>query len=247
MSAKSLRIVICVNHFAPSIGGCEYVTEKIARHFADCGHEVIVLTRRISKRKPEDYKPIQIIDYYQANSVDFQRKLIGLKADVILVYSDVFDFFRTVITMEGSHRLFIALCGANWIYKNRNYANTFYRQSNRIEKLICHSKFDRDYKFCSGKLSDKTVVIPNGIDLVDFDSNKITRTEFLNNNNLDPKFADLRWILNVANFFPGKGQEHLIKILYQSDLEDIVYLQFASDVEFDLGKQLEIQWLNNSR
>ena len=52
-----------------------------------------------------------------------------------------------------------------------------------------------------------------------------------------------KWILNVSNFFPGKGQENIPKILNQvKSLEDVLYIQVCSDIEFNVGKTLESSW-----
>jgi len=229
-----LRIAICTNHYAPSVGGCEIVTQKIAESFHD--HDVYILTRRVPGRKSSDH----IIEYSPKDVQHFFTKLNKVGPDVVFIYSDVFDFFRHIVKNIIKPRLIIALCGANYMYSNRNYAMQFHRQSSNIETLICHSEHDRDYKFCTGPLKSKTVVIPNGVDTDEFDSNTISREELAHKYNLN---SNQYWVVNVANFFPGKGQEHMVEVVKGfTHLENFQYLQISNDIEFSVGLQLETLW-----
>ena len=238
MGSEVVRIALCVNHYHPLVGGAEEVSARIANHFAQ-SHEVFVLTRRVRSRNHNDYRNLSIIEYLPGDFSTFIEKLQTLNPDVIFVYSDVFDFFRHILTSSWKAKVFIALCGANWIHRgNRNFANMFMRSLSNIKRIICHSKYERDYKLCSNELTlPKTVVIPNGIDLNEFDSNTLSRED------LAPTITGRRWVLNVSNFFPGKGQEHLIDLLSSIDNpKEIAYLQVSNDIEFPIGAALEIKW-----
>jgi glycosyltransferase involved in cell wall biosynthesis len=88
----------------------------------------------------------------------------------------------------------------------------------------------------------KTTVIPNGIDLEEFDNNHLTRQQLL------PEYVQHKWILNVSNFFPGKGQQYIPDILRRlPDKWNYIYLQISSDIEFDIGSQLENKWNKQCR
>lgn len=230
-----MKLVIAVNHFKPSIGGCEKVTKKIAdylsKHF-----EVIVITRRLRGRKYADF-PYKIVEYTAGDRRSFERFLNIIKPRIVLVYSDVFDFFHHLIVRENRFKLVLALCGANWIHKQRGFANLFHRNSRKVDKIICHSEYDRDFRFCSSVLlKDKTVIIPNGVDLNEFDENHLTRQELL------PDIVDKPWILNVSNFFPGKGQTHIFRVMELLKEKDPVYIQVCSDIDFSIGEKLENEW-----
>ncbi len=234
-----MKLVFCVNHYAPLIGGAEAVVKALAEFFSE-RHEVYVLTRRVRSRNHEAFKSYSVIEYLPGDVDAFWKKLNQISPDAVMVYSDVFDFFRHIISVQAKFRLFIALCGANWIYRtgNRSYANLFARNSINIEKIICHSKCERDYRLCSNpKLLPKTEIIPNGLHLSEFDGNNMKRED------LAPEVAGKRWILNVSNFFPGKGQLHLIDIIKRlPDPESLVYLQVSNDIDFSVGEKLEIAW-----
>jgi glycosyltransferase involved in cell wall biosynthesis len=112
-----------------------------------------------------------------------------------------------------------------------------------IHAVILHSERERDYKLCTAPFfKEKAVIIPNGIWLDEFDNNHKTRQD------LDPRIANKRWLVNVSNFFPGKGQEHLIKIFSQlPEMDQTAYIQICSDIDFDVGKTLEDKWKFRSR
>lgn len=232
-----MRVAICVNHFWPSIGGAEAVALKISKHLAQ-KHDVTVITRRI-KNRDHSKCPVPIKEYSTGNFGSFLTQLSSMKPDVVFIYSDVFDFFRQLVMQSRTkYRLIVALCGANWIYGHHNFANILYRNIENIDTIIVHSEHDRDYKLCTnGNFLRKTVIIPNGVDLSEFDSNTLTRSD------LHPDLSGRIWLLNVSNFFPGKGQENMIPILNSlPQKEKLAYIQVCSDIEFPIGQQLENNW-----
>ena len=232
-----MKIAVCTNHFWPLVGGCETVTRKIAEHWAK-DHDVSIITRRIRGRKHREF-PLPIVEYLPGDSKMFIKQLARVSPDAVFIYSDVFDFFRQLVTEPRKRfKLIVALCGANWLHSHRNFTRILYRNLSNIDWIVCHSTCDRDYKLCSSKnFKQKTIVIPNGVDLEEFDTNSIKKEE------LQPKLLERRWILNVANFFPGKGQEYMVDVINRiPNPENIAYLQIASDIDFKIGEQLEIHW-----
>lgn len=233
-----MNVVIGVNHFYPSVGGAEIVAKTIADYIGE-HHEVSVFTRKLigKKRDPRDFS-YPVYEYKTGDLVGFEKKIKDVKPDIVLIYSDVFDFFRTIAIKRQPYQVILALCGANWLYAHRNYINLLYRNIKNIKSIVCHSTRERDYRLCSTEImKEKTVIIPNGIWLEEFDSNTKTRQD------LAPDIADKRWLVNVSNFFPGKGQEHLVDIFSQlPEIEQTVYIQISSDIDFDIGKTLEGRW-----
>ncbi len=235
-----MKIALCTNYFYPSIGGCESVVQHLAEHFSK-KHEVFVFTRRVRSRSASSF-PYKVLEYIAGDYRLFDSHLRKIQPDVLLIYSDLFDFFQQILVKENKFRLIIALCGANWIYKHRSFANILNRLSDKISAIICHSEYDRDYKLCSSdKLLKKTVIIPNGIDLEEFDTNILTKSE------LAADIADNIWILNVSNFFPGKGQQYIFELLDKLSNPNAVYIQISSDISFPIGEQLENNWKKMSQ
>ena len=233
-----IKLAVCVNHFYPSVGGAEIVSKTIADYVAEY-HEVSVFTRKlIGKRRDSRDFSYPVYEYRTGDLVGFEKKIRDVNPDVVLVYSDVFDFFRTIAIKRQPYQVILALCGANCLHLHRNYINLLYRNMRHIKAIVCHSKRERDYKICSSEMiKEKTVIIPNGIWLDEFDKNNKTRQD------LAPDIADKRWLVNVSNFFPGKGQEHLIDIFSQlPEMEQTVYIQISSDIDFNIGKMLEGRW-----
>lgn len=232
-----LKILFCVNYYLPQLGGSEIVVHAIAKYLAQKQHEVFVLTRKLPKRTSAVIDNVKILEYAAADPINIIKTIDSIKPDSILVYSDVFDYLRYLLPLK--YKLSIALCGANWIYQSGFHANLFKKHLNNVHKLICHSKFERDFPFCQNLAKDKTVIIPNGIHLEEFDNNSISRAD------LAPDLLDKRWILNVSNFFPGKGQEHLIPILSQLQTKNLAYIQLYNEPDFIMAKQLEQNWLHS--
>lgn len=233
-----MKLTVCVNHFYPSVGGAEIVAKTIA-DFISKHHEVSVFTRKLvgKKRDQRDFS-YPVYEYRPGDLVGFEKKLRDVKPDVVFIYSDVFDFFRTLAMKRQPYQIILALCGANWLHTHRNYINMLYRNMKNIKAVVCHSTRERDYRICLTEfIKDKTVIIPNGIWLEEFDNNTMTRQD------LAPEIADKRWLVNVSNFFPGKGQEHLPDIFSKMpELEQTVYVQISSDIDFNIGEMLEGRW-----
>ena len=232
-----MKIGIGVNHYAPSIGGAEIVAKTIVEYLAQ-HHDVFVITRRLRERRDQRDFDYPVFEYRPGDIMSFEKHLKKSAPDILLIYSDVFDFFRQLVVKKYPFKLVLALCGANWLYSHRNYMKILYRNSENIHAIILHSKHERDYKICSPeRLGDKTTIIPNGVWTSEFDNNTLTRQE------LSKDIADKQWILNVSNFFPGKGQEHLVRVIDQlPNPEQIAYIQVSSDIDFPIGKKLEMMW-----
>lgn len=238
-----MRIAICVNHFHPLIGGSEAVTRRVAQYLAGA-HDIGVFTRRVKGRKDLDFEGYRVYEYLPGNVGGFLQSISKFKPDVLFIYSDVFDFFRPLITKPPAHcKLILALCGANWIHSNPSNGLTVSRALPFIHRFMVHSKLDRDYQFCNNpRMLSRTVVIPNGVDLAEFDRNALEKSELASKYKLDSEWLDKRWVLSVSNFFPGKGQNHMFPILERVLDGEFVYLQIATDIDFPVGSELELVW-----
>ena len=233
-----MKIVICTNYFHPSVGGSEYVTEVVAKYLS-LFHDVFVFTKAIKKRERTKFLPVRIVDYLPSNSTDFMKKMQTVNPDVILIYSDVFDYFKELVLSTHSlkAKIILATCGANWLHDNPSCALSFYRKIDRLHAIVCHSEYGQDYDLCSSKnMLAKTHIIPNGVCLSDFD-NLSTKSEIANKYNLP---EDRKWSVSVSNFLPGKGQEHALKI---ANKLDVMHIQISSDILFSaIGAVQEGRW-----
>ena len=192
-----MRIAICTNFFAPSVGGCETVVLKIAQYFSK-EHEVFVFTRHLMSRKEKKMGNITVVGYDYRNQSGFIHSLKRINPDFTMIYSDLFDFFH--ITIEAVKNICVFLGGANRIYERPSSRRILISQLPKIKSFVCHTEHERDYRLVKQlKIEDKTHVIPIGIDFEEFDSNETNRGELL------PDFSEYPWVLNVANFYPVRG------------------------------------------
>lgn len=103
-----MKIALLVNHYPPSVGGCQIIAEAVAVHLAK-SHDVYVFTRKVKGRSTADMKGVKVVEYVvPQNASVFLKNLDSIKPDVVFIYSDVFDFFRAIITRQNKFRLVIA-------------------------------------------------------------------------------------------------------------------------------------------
>lgn len=236
-----MKIALCVNFYSPAIGGCESVVKRIAKHYTSEGHEVRIFTRTISLRKTKIIDGIEIESYFPGNATFFLSRIRKFAPNIVFIYSDVFDFFHECLTELDN--IILAFCGGNKVIGSAISANMLKKNLNKVKALICHTKLEKDFIFAQKISAEKTHLIPIGVDLEEFDNNELTRNDLFKHNKED------LWVLNVANFFPGKGQNHLLKILEKVRLSvkrRITYIQVCSSNDFAICKQLETAWKHRS-
>jgi glycosyltransferase involved in cell wall biosynthesis len=209
------------------VGGSEIVSEKICDYYHSLGFEVIVFTRKVPNRNTSSLK--YKIKEYNINDQNILKTTVDLvKPDVIFVYSDVFDYFRQVLLIKNIYRI-VALCGANWLWKNTNFIHAL----DSVNRVICHSKSDRDFFLCRNL--SHVEIIPNGVTLSEFNI-ETSKNEVL------PEFSNYTWITNISNFFPGKNQKSIIPILNNIKIKKLLYIQIYSDIHYPVAGLLEKEW-----
>jgi len=199
-----MRIVLCTNHSYPHIGGSEMVVQNIARSMAnDYGHDVFVLSRSLLHHM-KDGKISMVKCTHDAKG--FPVQLRELKPDHSMVYSDCFTFWPNLIDyaerVPGTKS--IALVGMNNMLGHSGTLKKFLDKKDFF-RVITHSDSYQDYQTCQS-YNVPVTVIHNGVDIQEI--NSVTD-------------ADRAWakpstdnlVLCVSNFFPGKGQDELVKVL----------------------------------
>lgn len=199
-----MKLVICVNHSWPHVGGCEKVVQQIAEAMVkNHGYEVVVFSRSLNKS--ELFNNGVVYRRCGATARDFFEAMKKEKPDHVFVYSDCFQFWPQII--ENSRAMpakkSIALVGMNLMLQKRVIFSD-YRARQADFTAITHSDDYLDYKTCV-EAGIPVTVIPNGIDLTEFRPQEQSfREKYCITNKM---------ILCVSNFFPAKGQEHMPKIL----------------------------------
>ena len=230
-----MRVAICVNSYYPSLGGCETVARRIAEYFISHNHSVSVFTRHIMTRKEKNLNGVDIVGYDPVNPNSFMMKINKFDPEFTLIYSDVFDFFLATLSMKN---VCFMLSGANRLYGQPDALKMFKNKLPVIKSIICHTAYERDYKLMHLIGADKkTQVIKIGINLEEFDSNNLERKDICGVETND------FWILNVSNFFPGKGQNHLLDIIARMRIKNITCVQVCSSMTFSIGKELEQEFI----
>lgn len=226
-----MRLVLCCNHSYPHIGGSERVLKQISDSLSKppFNHDIYILSGSI--KTPAVYEGVHYLPLAPTYGA-FYEQLRNLKPDHTFVYGDYFRYCRDFVTnannLPGTKS--IALVGANYFLTHLGLFDLLKR--NNIVP-ITHSKVYRDYTACLGRSLDPKV-IPYGIDLTEFDENKGV---------IRPGANDKKMVLCVSNFFPGKGQEHLVRILKNlfNKRQDWYIVFVSATINFPIGKYLSIR------
>ena len=219
------KLIICCNHSFKHCGGTERVIQQISESMnKDFGWKTFVFSQ--TTKNSFSHNGVNYLSINQ-NADFFIDQINKISPDYLFVYS---DFFIHWITILCKHHLIkcrkgIALVGANMMLSRIHIWNNFVSNHNFFD-VITHSDNYQDYKACVNSNIPVTV-IPNGVDLKEFSQENI---DFKKKYQVNSKYV----ILCVANFFPGKGQEHLIKILdkLSSDGIDFTAIFICSTVNF---------------
>jgi glycosyltransferase involved in cell wall biosynthesis len=224
-----MRILICCNHSWPHVGGSERVIQQIAEAMVkDYGHEVSVVSCSASSRF--SHNGVSYLNCAGSKEMFFEQLKI-LNPEHIFVYSDCFRYWTELLRMKQHPcRISIALVGMNKMI-GKNECILLLKEKKGLINCITHSDNYQDYMTCFDN-GIPVEVIPNGIDLNEFDSN-------------DHKFVlpdkdSNRFILCVSNFFPGKGQEHLVHVLRRlyAKRQDWSVVFMSTTVNFPLANYL---------
>jgi len=229
-----MKIAIVSNHSHRHTGGSEIVLKAISdRLVSQYDHKVIVISRT-TKKQFEDNGVV-----YHPCPTQFDRFALFIdeeKVDHLFVYSDYFCLWKDILSNPHicDCKKSIALVGANAL-RESSYMQRVFRENHRFFNIITHSDNYLDYTTCND-MGVPVTVVPNGVDLSEFTDNTIDfRSKY--------KIGDRKFILCVSNFFPGKGQEYLVKTLgkLQNERDDFTAVFISSTVNFSFAKTLSHQ------
>lgn len=223
-----MKIAIGVNHSWPHIGGSEKVVQQIAEHMVhDFGYQCDVYTFSLQKQKEHNG-----VRYIPAQRGQFFNLHIDKHYDHLLVYSDYFYNWPNILTHEFERtKVSIVLVGMNMMMKSSSTMSKFIKRRKDFN-IVTHSDNYQDYKECERR-GINPVVIPNGIDLDEFD---IEEGLFKNKYGIKGPM-----VLNVSNFFHGKGQEYLPRILDECE-SDFTLVQISSTIQYPMAQMLEVSY-----
>jgi len=221
-----MKICILCN-FGPylSVGGSEAVIMAVAEEMVKkYNYEVDIYAHNYKKAFR-----CNGINLFPCPKGDKIINKISNKYSHIFVYSDSFWNMEDIlhIIKKIVPRLSLCLVGAYFLQSHPDMFNLLKENIDRFN-LITHSTFTPDYKWCiDNNLPVK--VIPNGVNLEEFRNNSINFREKFN---IKEKYI----ILNVGNYFFGKGFELLPQIARKIKSKDIIILSISNSVKYPYDK-----------
>lgn len=221
-----MKLGIFCNFGPPHCGGSEIVLENISRGLIDrYGYEITIYGYNYSRNF--NYKGINIVQCKKGD--EFIRQIA--QNDHIFVYSDSFWGFDTLVRNidKIDCGVSVALVGAYYMREHNKATGEKFKANIGRFRVICHSK-GWDYQWCVENDIPYTI-IPNGVNLAEFRENRI---DFREKYNIKEKYV----ILNVSNYFYGKGQENLGKIskYLRKMRDDFIIVSISNSIKYPYDK-----------
>lgn len=180
-----MKILLCCEHFHPSVGGVQKMMHEIGLRFINKGHEVSVVTSYRSDRKEDSVDGIQIhsfaISGNAANGMNgdlspYQDFLIKGQFDFLLVMAAqqwTFDAMLPVLDKIPYKKLHIP-CGYSGFYmdKYKEYFSQMETHLRKFDQLIYNSTDYRDINFAREKGIQNINIIPAGASEFEFSNVK---------------------------------------------------------------------------
>lgn len=176
-----MNILLCCEHFHPSVGGVQKMMHEIGRRFAMKGHEVSVATSWNARRTEDSVDGINIHSFkVHGNSVlgmsgeieEYQNFLINSHFDFLLVMAAqqwTFDAMLPVLENIPCRKIHIP-CGYSGFYlpKYRAYFLGMETHLRKFDHLIYNSTDYRDINFARERNIPNINVIPAGASELEF-------------------------------------------------------------------------------
>jgi len=219
-----MKLGIFCNFGPPHTGGSEEVIKQIAHNLPESYNTTIY---SYSQKNIYDDRGILTVPCLKGDKLISQIN----ENDHIFVYSDSFWGWDTIV--ENIDKVVpdvsVALVGAYHMREhNKATAEKFMANIGRFRAIV-HAR-GADYKWCVQKHIPYKI-IPNGVDLSEFRNNKI---DFREKYGIGKK----RILLNVSNYFYGKGQEYLgmIDKELKEMLDDYIFVSVSNTISYPYDK-----------
>ncbi|MFW9989150.1 MAG: glycosyltransferase family 4 protein [Candidatus Odinarchaeota archaeon] len=233
-----MNILIISHFFPPHIGGVETASYNTAKHLANRGHNVIVLTSKYKKSLPKYQEMDGFLINRQKSYHLPEIKYIPQSSSFGIIPQAIYKLTRIIkkhqihiIHAEGRLfpiTVFTALFN-NLIYKRRMFITAqgrleigitgFFEKIfdliitkpiyQKIKQIICVSNSIKNRLLSFGIKSEKLMVIPNGVDISSFNPNK--SSQFLDNFVINKQ--NFKKVIFVGRLDPQKGVEFLIRAI----------------------------------
>jgi len=198
------KLLILSNYSLPfQVGGSEIVIHEIAKNLHKSHNwNVTIGASNVSENTTLDGVSIKKSPSTKSSLIRFCN---NEKPDAIFVYSDAYVNWRDILMFSSSlpGKLFLSPVGFNHTLKNK-FLERLLKKNDGLLEFICHSKSYIDYDYTMN-FANKAHVVPNGVNVDEFNVAYSGKMDSL-------KKDHGRVLLTVANFFPGKGYDGLLKV-----------------------------------
>lgn len=176
-----MRILLCGERYAPSVGGVQEVLKQLAERFVRRGHDVTMATSKLGNRYFSELNGVKIKEFEVAgNQVrgmvgeveEYRRFVVEGSYDVIMIKAAqqwTFDALWPVLSDIKAGKVFIP-CGFSRLYEPE-FAKYFQELPcvlRQFEHLIFYATDYRDIEFAKRHGCTNFSVIPNGASELEF-------------------------------------------------------------------------------
>ncbi|MDO9183789.1 MAG: glycosyltransferase family 4 protein [Bacteriovorax sp.] len=176
-----MKILLCCEHFHPSVGGVQKMMYEIGLRFINKGHDVSVVTSFRSDRNEKTIDGIKIFSFdvngnaalgMRGDILGYQQFLINTKFDLLIVMAAqqwTFDAMLPVLDNIAYKKLHIP-CGYSGFYlkKYKDYYSKMDIYLKKFDQLIYNSTNYRDVNFAREKNLKNINIIPAGASEFEF-------------------------------------------------------------------------------
>lgn len=249
-----MKILLTVESYWPSRGGCQEVVRQLAWRLAERGHDVTVATSADPARAEESIDGVRVVGFaisgnavsgYRGDTRAYVDWVRACGADVMLNYSAQVwptDLLLPVLP-ELEARKVLVPCGYSMLRVPR-YRDYYARLPGLLQgydTLVHLSDVYRDAEFARAHGLSRTVVIPNGCGADEFDP--VPSIDIRRRLGIAPE-AFL--VLHVGSHTALKGHGDCLRIFRGARLRDAHLLLVGNDVPGGCGGRCRVRaWLAN--
>jgi glycosyltransferase involved in cell wall biosynthesis len=223
---NKLKILHTVEFYAPHVGGAQLVVQKISEGLVARGHEVAVATTRIPERSFSELNGVAIHEFDVSGSAatgifgqdipKYTRFIQEFPCNIMMNYAAqqwATDLAAALVPQLVGRVNVIAPCGysalaSQVVVRNIDFLNYFRHFLPAFlpayDGVVYHSAMYQDFEYGTLLKLKTGAVIPNAVDETEF--NAPPEVNFREKYGIKERFI----LLDVANFFEGKGQDDLI-------------------------------------
>lgn len=229
-----MNILITSEYYWPDENGVSNVVKNIAERLAKKGHHIYIATTKNGKRTIKNYGNVKIIDFdirgniakgIKADKKEINRYkelLMDVNIDILFQYAaQTWHVDLTLPILEKINaKKVLAPCGYSglvlWPHRllYSYYYYIFHRYLRKYDHIIYHLDDYIDKKYGDKHGIIKYSIIPNGVELNEFNMPTVNFRETFN---IQSKYI----ILNISNHFKAKGHKYLFNAIKSLNIKDV--------------------------